>query len=185
MGFHFGVSGWQGDVLEAVRSFAARHGKRSDGPLDDAWWSAAADPHTLALRGAGGSYAGAPALAQALSAVGDTWLWMAEWKAAGRRIPERLMVVPFGFWREDAVPPAVAALDVDGAQLVITESVRLLDHWPGHHDEDHASRSAQAMERVLSDPSAEHEDLTIGVERWLYELARTAWDARLPLTIAY
>lgn len=192
MGWSFGVTSLHPDEVGPVRAFASAHGSRSDGPLDEAWWAAAKDPRSLEIRGSGSSYAAGEAAAQILEDLADTWLWMRDWKAA-HRPPSRLVVVPFGFWLDGHPPEAVTELALpDGARLLVVEPIRLLDHWPGYADPSYEERSAAAWARVrsaggFSTPTTDEgwETLHLGLHRWIWELARAAWDARLPWSIAW
>lgn len=193
MGWSFGPVSWQPDELAAVKDFAAAHATQHYGPLDDAWWAAAGDAHAVEPRGAAGNYATGEPLAQILVDLAGRWLWMNEWRAAGRRMPMRLVVVPFGFWLDDLSPPAATTLLADGAELVIVDPLRLLDHWPGMDDEAYGQRSAIAWEQVRTlapsvlrpETDEDWETLVVGLERWLWEIGQACWKARVPWTIAW
>ncbi|MCB9597014.1 MAG: hypothetical protein H6719_30100 [Sandaracinaceae bacterium] len=194
MGWSFGISSWNPDELIAVKAFAAQHGSRGDGPLDEAWWAAAKDPRGLGARGMGGSYASGGALPPTLEGLVDHWLFMGEWKAAGHRVPERLVVVPFSFWLEDRSPEAVTELSsADDGRVVIVEPLRLLDHWPGFDDPAFEARSGDAWrelqswdERLLAaEDDATYERLAEGLHRGLREIASAAWDARVAWSVCW
>ncbi|MCU0677096.1 MAG: hypothetical protein MUE69_30450 [Myxococcota bacterium] len=193
MGWSFAITSWSPDELAAVKAFATAHGSRRDGPLDDAWWAAAKDPRSVGPGGAGANYATGEAAAQALEDLADHWLFLRGWKDAGHGPPSRVVVVPFGFWLDGQRPEAVAQLSMpDGGWVVITEPLRLLDHWPGHEDPTYETRAAAAYEHVRSangfaapETSEGWERLHLGMHRWIYDIARAAWDARVPWSICW
>lgn len=183
MSWHFGIDRLNDEERDAVRRFAANRGLWRDGPLGQAFWDGASDPASVTPRGMGGSYASAGDLPAALDRVVAKWLGVREWRAAGNANPLRVLVVPFGFEAAGVTPLET----VSGAPLCVADPRRLLTDWPGLEDPDYDERSRLAWRELLSGSEAALDApdaagrarLELGVHRWVREMAKAAWHARV------
>ncbi|MFK7992448.1 MAG: hypothetical protein AB8I08_40880 [Sandaracinaceae bacterium] len=183
MSWHFGIVRLTDDEDNAVRAFAAERGLWRDGPLGEAFWAEASDPAAVTPRGMGGSYESAGDLPAALDRTVARWLGVREWRAAGNANPLRVLVPPFGFEPGGVAPRPTRA----GEELMLADPRRLVWEWPGADDPDYDARSRAAWralltgsEAALDAPDAEgRARLDLGVHRWLHEMAKAAWHARV------